>query len=226
MPGFDGGPGAWLAPTVVNEAMPEHPKREIPYMSRLSETLRLSVENVDPSAKSRLIHFCCVAVASASLIALGVVMFQARNVLLERGRLAKLTATLCDSSPTCEPNANQSSRSSASAPDFVAELGVDVSSDTEFRFASRLAAEQRVELFQMQSESLQSAPRQLRQTRLTMQLRGDYGDIKTLLAGMLEKFKGLTLQRLTIRHRDGGIDQGHDDAVVELIQYTRPAVTG
>lgn len=121
--------------------------------------------------------------------------------------------------------------------DFVSELPVVAPSDLQFRYTANLAHEQRVSILQMQSELLKSDPKALGQTRITLQLRGDYRDVKNVWIALLAKFPGLTLQRLTVRHHGdavqtsvptgaGGalppIDRDLDEATLELIQYTQP----
>jgi len=79
----------------------------------------------------------------------------------------------------------------------------------------------------MQGETIKVGAKQLGQAKFTLQLRGDYRDIKLVISGLLSKLPGLTLQRLTLRHPDAldgnSTATGSDDASVELIQYLRPA---
>ncbi len=124
--------------------------------------------------------------------------------------------------------------------DFVSELPVTPPTDLQIRFAAKLAREQDVTVVQMQSEPLKSGTSALGQSRITLQLRGDYRDIKNVLIAMLSKYPGLTLQRLTIRHHadtvvappPGGTaaplppaDRADDEASIELIQYSQALAT-
>ena len=110
--------------------------------------------------------------------------------------------------------------------DYVASLPQVADGDAVVRFASRLAQDQALRVLQMQTESVSTDPRKFGQTKLTLQVRGDYIHIKNLVIGLLAKFPGLTLQRLTIHHRDAvpgaPVDAGSDEAAVEMIQYLRP----
>ena len=129
-----------------------------------------------------------------------------------------------------------------SESDFVSELPTTPPTDQQIRFAAKLAHEQGVTVVQMQPEPLKSEPATLGQGRLTMQLRGDYRDIKNVWIAMLSKYPGLTLQRLTIRHHADGpasptppapvaaaalppADRDDDEATIEMIQYTQPPAT-
>jgi hypothetical protein len=120
---------------------------------------------------------------------------------------------------------------------FVFELPAAAPIDSQFRFAGRITREQEVTIAQMQSESLKSDPTRLGQTRLTLQVRGDYRALKNLWIGLLAKYPGLTSERFTVRHHvetsppipqpsnspvQPTADRVDDDATIELIQYTRP----
>ncbi len=117
-------------------------------------------------------------------------------------------------------------------PDFTQDLPATAPTDTQIRFTAKLARELRIDLQRMQSEPSNVDARHLGRTRITLQLRGDYRDEKALLAGLLAKFPGLTLEHLSVRHRGDmavpGAGQGEarpdDEATLELVQYTRPAV--
>jgi len=79
----------------------------------------------------------------------------------------------------------------------------------------------------MQSQSIATDAKKLGQAKFTLQLRGDYPHIKNVVIGLLARFPGLTLQRLTLHHRDAApgnpVDKGSDEATLELIQFLRPA---
>ena len=79
----------------------------------------------------------------------------------------------------------------------------------------------------MQSQTIAIDAKRSGQVKFTLQLRGDYVHIKNVVIGLLAKFPGLTLQRLTIHHRDASsgnpADKGSDEATLELIQFVRPA---
>lgn len=89
----------------------------------------------------------------------------------------------------------------------------------------------------MQSEVLKTDSKALGQSRITLQLRGDYRDIKSVWIALLAKYPGLTLQRLTLRHHTEmqsvpspqaaavtlpSADRADDEATIEMIQYTQP----
>ncbi len=120
---------------------------------------------------------------------------------------------------------------------FISELPAVAPTDSQFRFAAKIAHEQDVSIAQMQSESLKSDPSTLGQTRLTLQVRGDYRAIKNLWIALLAKYPGLTLERLALRHHAESpvptpqqsiasvllpTDRGDDEANIDLVQYTRP----
>jgi hypothetical protein len=111
--------------------------------------------------------------------------------------------------------------------DFVAALPSVIDPDATIRFTSRLAQDQDVRISQMQSQPMATDAKKLGQAKFTLQLRGDYPHIKNVVIGLLAKFPGLTLQRLTIHHRDAApgnpADKGDDEASLELIQFVRPA---
>ncbi len=114
---------------------------------------------------------------------------------------------------------------SASA-NFVSALPTVVDPDAAIRFTSRISQDQDVRISQMQSQSIATDAKKLGQAKFTLQLRGDYPNIKNVVIGLLAKFPGLTLQRLTIHHRDAApgnpADKGSDEATLELIQFLRP----
>jgi len=111
--------------------------------------------------------------------------------------------------------------------DFVSALPSIVDPDATIRFTSRLAQDQDARISQMQAQSIATDAKKLGQAKFTLQLRGDYPRIKNVVIDLLAKFPGLTLQRLTIHHRDAAsgnpADKGGDEATLELIQFLRPA---
>ena len=110
--------------------------------------------------------------------------------------------------------------------DFVYTLPSTAEPDTTIRFTSKLAQDQDVRISQIQSEFVATDPKKLGQTKFTLQLRGDYPNIKNVVIGLLAKFPGLTLQRLTVHHRDNAAgtppDKSNDEASIELLQFTQP----
>ncbi len=128
-------------------------------------------------------------------------------------------------------------RPSSVESDFVSELPSTLPTDVQIRYAAKLAREQEVTVVQMQSEPLKSDSAALGESRITLQLRGDYRDIKNVWIAMLSKFPGLTLQRLTLRHHasvgtvtapspattDVALSPADraDEAGIEMIQYTQ-----
>lgn len=120
----------------------------------------------------------------------------------------------------------RNARTITAPADFVSALPTFADPDATIRFTSRLAQDQDVRIAQMQSESIATDAKKLGQAKFTMQLRGDYPHIKNVVIGLLAKFPGLTLQRLTIRHRDAASsnpgDNGSDEATLELIQFLCP----
>ena len=113
--------------------------------------------------------------------------------------------------------------------DFISTLPRFADPDATIRFTSRLAQNQDVRVSQMQSDFVATDAKKLGQTKFTLQLRGDYRNIKNVTIGLLAKFPGLTLQRLNVHHRDATsgspTDKSSDESTLELLQYTRPAVT-
>ncbi len=131
-------------------------------------------------------------------------------------------------------------RPSSVEGDFVSELPATPPTNLQIRFAAKIAHEQDVTVVQMQSEPLKSGSSAIGQSRITLQLRGDYRDIKNVWIAMLSKYPGLTLQRLTIRHHADTVvapspagtttplppaDRADDEASIEMIQYTQAAAT-
>ncbi len=137
----------------------------------------------------------------------------------------------------------QPAPSAEDARDFVSELPAESPNDAQIRYAAKLAHELHVVIVQMQAEPLKADPKTLGQTRLTLQLRGDYRDIKNVWIALIEKYPGLVLERMTIRHHDAmpaapslpavpaapvamalsPTDAVNDEATLEMIQYTRPS---
>ena len=128
-------------------------------------------------------------------------------------------------------------RPSQTERDFVSELPITSPADLQIRFAAKLASEQNLTVVQMQSEPLKSEFGSLGQSRITLQLRGDYRGIKNVWIALLSKYPGLTLQRLTVRHHADAVaapspaattsplpsaDGADDEASIEMIQYTQP----
>ncbi len=126
------------------------------------------------------------------------------------------------------------------ARDFVSELPAESPNDAQIRYAAKLAHESHVVIVQMQAEPLKADPKTLGQSRLTLQLRGDYRDIKNVWIALIEKYPGLVLERMTIRHHDAmssvtavpaaaeamalpPAEAADDEATLEMIQYTRPS---
>lgn len=130
-------------------------------------------------------------------------------------------------------------RPSQTERDFVSELPITSPADLQIRFVAKLASEQNLDVVQMQSEPLKSEFGSLGQSRITLQLRGDYRGIKNVWIALLSKYPGLTLQRLTVRHHADAAtaaapspaattsplppaDGADDEASIEMIQYTQP----
>jgi hypothetical protein len=137
-------------------------------------------------------------------------------------------------------SATQFESSQEGVSGFVAELPLVAPSDPQIRYAAKLAHEQRVSIVQMQTEFLKADPKALGQSRITLQLRGDYRDIKNVWIALLAKYPGLVLERLNLRHHTDGlpapaplptatalqsVDRADDEATIEMIQYTRPSET-
>ena len=103
------------------------------------------------------------------------------------------------------------------------------------RFSARIAHEQGVDLVQLQSEAINTAPTHLSQVRIRLQVQGDYAGTKSFLISLLSNFPGLALEHLTIRHGSqagspGSSMQGslraNDESTIELIQYSLPRPAG
>lgn len=131
--------------------------------------------------------------------------------------------------PAADASKSRVAPAVAEPDDFVSTLPSDPDPDAIIRFTSRLALDQGVHVSQVQSETTTPGARKLGKARYTLQLGGDYRNIKNVTIGLLAKFPGLTLQRLVIHHRDatsgGPADQGSDEASLELVQFLRPAAT-
>jgi hypothetical protein len=106
-----------------------------------------------------------------------------------------------------------------------------MSLDALARAASRLAREQQITVVRLQSESIAGQAGHLRQSRIRLDVLGNYVATKALLIELLSKFPGLTLEHFAIRHASGpsGVDAGvgarpsiEDRASIELIQYSVP----
>ena len=121
----------------------------------------------------------------------------------------------------------RSSPAVGDSQDYTHTLPVTAPTDAEFRFASKLAREHGVRIVRMQAESLSGDSQRLAKIRLSIQLRGDYQDIKAVWTSMLEQFPGLALQRLAVKQRGAAdaaeVDRGNEEATLDLVQYTRPA---
>ena len=128
-----------------------------------------------------------------------------------------------------DPSIGAVASGTSSQVDFVSTLPNSADPDATIRFTSRLAQDQDVRVSQMQSEFVATDAKKLGQTKFTLQLRGDYRNVKNVMIGLLAKFPGLTLQRLTVHHRDttsgSPTDKGSDEATLELLQFARPAAT-
>jgi hypothetical protein len=103
------------------------------------------------------------------------------------------------------------------------------------RFSARIAHEQRIDVVQLQSERVNTAPAHLRQERIRLRVRGDYAGTKAFLISLLTNFPGLALEHLTIRHTatvsgagpsTPAPQGGDDDSTIELIQYSMPVQAG
>ena len=133
------------------------------------------------------------------------------------------------SNRSVDPRGSEAAALRAEPPDFVSALQRVADPDLTFRFAARLAHDQGIQISQMQSEFIATEANKLGQAKFTLQLRGDYVRIKNVMIDLLAKFPGLTLQHLTIHHRDAApgnsADTSSDEASLELIQYLRPAAT-
>jgi len=167
---------------------------------------------VTRGAIARAAWFVLLAAAIGAALACGRASWQA-------GRALWLAQAALDAQAVAAARPSSSARPAApvDAGDFTAELPAVAPTDEQLRFAARLAEEQHVTLSQMQYEVLHADPGNLGRTRVVLQMRGDYRDMKSLLAALLQKFPGLTLERLTVRHATGA-----DEASVELIQHLRP----
>ena len=146
----------------------------------------------------------------------------------------RISAALANESSSSISNRSDETRSALDVPgpaaqraDFVSALPGLVDPGETIRFASRLAQDQDVRITQMQSESVGTDAKKLGQAKFTLQLVGDYANIKNVVIGLLAKFPGLALRHLTVRHRDASpgtpADKGSEEATLELIQYIRPA---
>ncbi len=201
-------------------------------------TTRLDAHAYAASLKhSRGVHFALpiACLAGALCLAGSSIAVYRTSTLLRIANQPPLTRASSSGTPTVAAKVN----SQSSARDvFVTELPAAALTDPQFRFAAKIAREQEVSIAQMQSESLKSDPNTLGQTRLTLQVRGDYRAIKNLWIALLAKYPGLTLERLTLRHHaestvpapqqsaapaSPSADRGEDEADIALIQYTQPA---
>lgn len=173
---------------------------------------------LSPSARSAIARAGWAAVVVAAIMGVLVVGVEARraHASLQRAEarvVAPTPPTLAAASPP-------------ETSDFMRDLPAAAPSDLQLRFAAKLAQEVHVTIQQMQAEPLKTEPGHLGQTRLLLQLRGDYRDVKSMAIAMLEKYPGLTLEHMTIRDRTATLaparaDRGDDEASLEMIQYVR-----
>ena len=171
--------------------------------------------------------WCAISVAWLCAAVVSATLFQ-NDWRLEALARANEDAYSISSRSDAARNVRAEPNLSASA-NFVSALPAVVDPDATIRFTSRLAQDQDVRISQMQSQSIATDAKKLGQAKFTLQLRGDYPNIKNVVIGLLAKFPGLTLQRLTVHHRDAvsgnPADKGSDEAALELIQFLRPAAT-
>jgi hypothetical protein len=178
-----------------------------------------------PEARTIATRFVLGSLVVAGVALVVLAGWHGRAAYVERSRIR----ASADISSHAASSSDEDHRQ-AVASDFSDSLPADSASDQQFRFAARLAESSRVTIAQMQSESANGGDsRHFPRRRLTMQLRGDYRDIKAVCWGVLDKFPGLVLQRMAIRHHEApgatapAGDRGDDEATIELIQYLRPA---
>jgi hypothetical protein len=115
-------------------------------------------------------------------------------------------------------------------PNQETMLPANGDSDPLIRWASKIASEQGVTLVQIQTEAAKPDSKHLGQIHAALRLRGEYPAIKVVLISLLDKFSGLTLEHLTIRHRMSVVsnagaattpDRSDDEATIEMIQYSK-----
>ena len=175
-----------------------------------------------------LLGICCAAMSAHKLARLIAVMRTAKQAVTMQ--VASLVTSL-------DGSALYVDQSQGNDSGFVSELPVVSPGDLQIRYAAKLAHEQGASVLQMQSAALKTDPKGLGQSRITLQLRGDYRDIKNVWIALLAKYPGLTLQRLTLRHHTElksvpspqaaavalpAADRADDEATIEMIQYTQP----
>jgi len=177
---------------------------------------------LSPAARGAIARAAWLVLVVAALVAAGGL---GRAVRHEYQALSRAQAAL-DVQAGAGAGARRTVTGSASAPevaaDFTSELPAVAPTDQQMRFAARLAEEQHVVLGQMQYEAMHMEGAGLGRTRVLLQLRGDYRDVKSLVIALLHKYPGLTLERLTLRHAGGPGTERPDEANVELVQYLRP----
>ena len=110
------------------------------------------------------------------------------------------------------------------------ELAMTSDSDALTRWAAKIAHKQGVTLVQIHTEPAKPDGKHLGQAQVSLQIRGTYPSLKIVLISLLNKFPGLVLEHLTVRHPSAngvkavatatsdGID---DEATIELIQYSK-----
>ncbi len=124
------------------------------------------------------------------------------------------------------PVAALSNSGSQPAPvDFVPTLPQVADPDGTIRFATRLSEGLSVTIAQIQSRPVSTSKQAFGRVQYDLRLHGDYADIKSLLAGVLSKFPGLSLERLTLHRSDvsSAVAASDVDATVELVQLLAPA---
>ncbi len=222
------------------------PCSNLPRHQHCVVTMRFNIERLsnvgvelEPSKQSLLARSALIALLLAGVFGLAV---STHSVVQSSAVLnSNKQALAAQGSPVAMRAIGSSARldpSREGAADFVAELPPVAPNDLQIRYATKLAHEQGVSVVQMQTESLKADPRALGQSRITLQLRGDYRDIKNVWIALLAKYPGLVLERLTLRHHADGppapatlptatalrpVDRADDEATIEMIQYTQPS---
>lgn len=103
------------------------------------------------------------------------------------------------------------------------------------RLSAKIANEQGIDVVQLLADAPASRPTHLNQSRIRLQVRGDYAATKVLLISLLSNFPGLTLEHLSMRHDPAAGAAGSptkgsqgvgEQATIELIQYSVPGQVG
>lgn len=118
---------------------------------------------------------------------------------------------------------------SASAPverplaDYTQRLPADVAVGPLVHQLQRSSAQLGVVVVSVAGAAHDATAQTLGRTDVRLTLRGNYPNLKTVLAEALDRFPGLVLQRMSLRRLASGTEL---EARVDLVQFSRPLASG